>query len=53
MVMIILEPSSPQYKRWCNLVLLMLHRYALDDYVPSDVADPSIYWAQLDNLMVT
>jgi hypothetical protein len=50
---IILEPSSPDYKRWCNLVLLTLRRYALDDHILSDVADLSIYWARLDSIMVT
>ena len=53
MVTIVLEPSSPDYKRWRDLVLLMLHRYALDDHVLSDVADPSVYWARLDNIVVT
>jgi hypothetical protein len=52
-VMIILEPLSPDYKRWRDLVLLTLHRYALDDHVLSDVANPSVYWARLDNIMVT
>jgi hypothetical protein len=52
-VMIILEPSSPDYKRWRDLVLLMLHRYTLDDHVLSDVVDPSVYWARLDNIVVT
>jgi hypothetical protein len=52
-VTIFLEPSSPHYKRWRDLVLLTLHRYALDDHVLSDVVDPSIYWARLDNIVVT
>jgi hypothetical protein len=52
-VMIVLEPSSPDYKRWHDLMLLMLHSYALDDHILSDVVDPSIYWARLDNIMVT
>jgi hypothetical protein len=52
-VTIVLEPSSPDYKRWRDLVLLTLYRYALDDHVLSDVADPSIYWARLDNIVVT
>jgi hypothetical protein len=43
--MIVLEPSSPDYKRRRDLVLLMLHRYAL--------ADPSVYWARLDSIVVT
>jgi hypothetical protein len=51
--MIILEPSSPDYKRWHNIVLHTLHRYALDDNILSDVADPPIYWATLDNIVVT
>jgi hypothetical protein len=41
------------YKRWCDLVLLTLRRYALDDHVLSDVTDPSVYWARLDNIVVT
>jgi hypothetical protein len=50
--MIVLEPSSPHYKQWRDLVLLKLHRYALDDHALSDVIDLSIYWARLDNIMV-
>ena len=34
-------------------MLLMLHRYALDDHVLSNVADPSTYWARLNNIVVT
>jgi hypothetical protein len=34
-------------------MFLTLHQYALDDYVLSDVADPSTYWARLDNIVVT
>jgi hypothetical protein len=52
-VTIVLEPSSPDYKRWRDLVLLTLRHYALDDHVLSDVADPSVYWARLDSIMVT
>jgi hypothetical protein len=52
-VTIILEPSSPDYKRWCDFVLLMLHCYTLDDHVLSDVIDLSIYWDRLDRIMVT
>jgi hypothetical protein len=47
--MIVLEPSLLDYKRWRDLVLLTLCRYALDDHVHSDVTDPSVYWARLDN----
>jgi hypothetical protein len=34
-------------------MLLTLRRYTLDDRVFSDIADMSIYWARLDNIMVT
>jgi hypothetical protein len=53
MVTIVLEPSSPHYKQWGNLVLLTLRRYALDDHVLSNVTDPSIYWARLNSIMMT
>jgi hypothetical protein len=52
-VMTVLEPSSPDYKWWRDLVLLTPRRYALDDHVLSDVADPSVYWARLDSNVVT
>jgi hypothetical protein len=50
---IILELSSPDYKRWRNLMLLTLHLYTPDDHVPSDVVDLSGYWARLDIIVVT
>jgi hypothetical protein len=34
-------------------VLLTLHLYALDGHILSDVANPSVYWARLDNIVVT
>jgi hypothetical protein len=52
-VTIILEHMSPHYKWWCDLMLLMLHRYTLDDHILSNIVDPSTYWARLDNIMVT
>jgi hypothetical protein len=51
--MIVLEPSSPDYKRWCDLVLLTLRHYTLDDHVLSDVVDPSINWGRLSSIVVT
>jgi hypothetical protein len=50
---IVLKPSSPHYKWWRDLVLLTLRRYALDDHILSGIANPSIYWARLDNIVVT
>jgi hypothetical protein len=41
-VTIVLDPSSPDYKRWRDL----------NDNVISDIADPSIYWARLDIIVV-
>jgi hypothetical protein len=52
-VTIVLESLSPNYKRWRNLVLLMLCRYALDDHILSNVTNSSVYWARLDNIVVT
>jgi hypothetical protein len=52
-VTIILEPSLLDYKWWRDLMLLMLHRYTLNDHILSDVTDPSVYWARLDTIMVT
>jgi glucose-6-phosphate dehydrogenase assembly protein OpcA len=43
MVTFILKPSSPHYKWWCDLVLLTLHRYALDDHILSDIIDLLVY----------
>jgi hypothetical protein len=51
-----MPPSSrtymPGYKRWRDLMLLTLRRYALDDHILSDIADPSVYWARLDSIVV-
>jgi hypothetical protein len=52
-VTIILEPSSPDYKRWRDLMLLTLCRYTLNDHILFDVANSSVSWARLDNIVVT
>jgi hypothetical protein len=52
-ITITLESSSLNYKRWHDVVLLTLRHYALDDNVLSDIIDPFIYWAKLDNIVVT
>jgi hypothetical protein len=52
-VTIVLEPSSPDYKRWRDLMLLTLRRYALDDHILFDIDDLFVYWARLDNIVVT
>jgi hypothetical protein len=53
MVKIFQKPSSPDYKWWRDLVLLPLRRYAIDDHVLSDIIVSSVYWARLDNIVVT
>jgi hypothetical protein len=52
-VKIILEPSSPHYKQWRDLMLLTLRQYALDDHALFDVTYLFIYWARLDSIVVT
>jgi hypothetical protein len=36
LVSVVLEPESPSYARWLDLILLTLRRYALDDHVLID-----------------
>jgi hypothetical protein len=38
LVPVVLDVSSNHYARWCNLILLTLQRYALNDHITSDVA---------------
>jgi hypothetical protein len=52
-VIIVLEPSSPNYRQWCNLMLPTLRRYALDNHILFNVADQSVYWARVDIIMMT
>jgi uncharacterized membrane protein YgcG len=55
MVPVVLEPDSPSYTRWQDLLLLTLRRYALDDHVlcdPTSVA-PTAAWVRLDSIVLT
>jgi transposase InsO family protein/uncharacterized membrane protein YgcG len=55
MVPVVLEPESPSYARWRDLLLLTLHRYALDDQVlcdPTGVA-PTATWVRLDSIVLS
>jgi hypothetical protein len=55
MVPVVLEPESPSYARWQELLILTLRRYALDDHVlydPTGVA-PTAAWVHLDNIVLT
>jgi hypothetical protein len=55
MVPVILEPESPSYTRWRDLLLLTLCRYALDDHVlcdPTGMA-PTAAWVRLDSIVPT
>jgi hypothetical protein len=53
-VPVILSITCTQYSRWCNLVLLTLQRYTLDDHVSSDAPtldDP--LWGRMDNVVLS
>jgi uncharacterized membrane protein YgcG len=55
MVPIVLEPESPSYARWRDLLLLTLRCYALDDHVlydPTGVA-PTAAWVRHDSIVLT
>jgi hypothetical protein len=55
MVPVVLEPESPSYARWRDLLLLTLRRYALDDHVlcdPTGMA-PTAAWVRLDSIVLT
>ncbi|XP_021316676.1 uncharacterized protein LOC110435442 [Sorghum bicolor] len=54
LVPVVLEPESPSYARWRDLVLLTLRRYALDDHVLLDTAGvvPTPSWLRLDNVVL-
>jgi hypothetical protein len=55
LVPVVLEPESPSYARWRDLVLLTLRRYALDDYVLVDasVATQTPAWLRLDSIVLS
>jgi hypothetical protein len=55
MVLVVLEPESPSYACWRDLLLLTRCRYALDDHVlcdPTGVA-PTAAWVRLDSIVLT
>ena len=51
----ILEPESPSYARWRDLVLITLRRYTLDDHVLLDTAGavPTPSWLRLDSIVLS
>jgi hypothetical protein len=54
LVPVILSVTSTQYPPWCDLVLLTLQRYALDDHVSSDAPtldDP--HWCRKDSVVLS
>jgi len=55
LVPVVLEPESPSYARWRDLVLLTLRRYALDDHVLVDasVAVQTSSWLRLDSVVLS
>jgi hypothetical protein len=54
MVPVVLEPESPSYARWRDL-LLTLRRYALDDHVLCDPTGVALTaaWVRLDSIVLT
>ncbi|XP_021321304.1 uncharacterized protein LOC110437249 [Sorghum bicolor] len=55
LVPVVLEPESPSYARWRDLVLLTLRRYALDDHILLDTAGavPTPSWLRLDSVVLS
>ena len=55
LVSVVLEPKSPSYARWHDMVLLMLRRYALDDHVLTDptTAVKTASWLRLDSIVLS
>ncbi|XP_066344097.1 uncharacterized protein [Miscanthus floridulus] len=55
LVPVVLEPESPSYARWRDLVLLTLRRYALNDHVLVDasVAVQTSSWLRLDSVVLS
>jgi hypothetical protein len=55
LVPVVLEPESPSYAHWRDLVLLTLRRYALDDHVLVDasVAVQTPSWLCLDSIVLS
>ena len=54
-VPVVLEPESPSYARWRDLVLLTLRGYALDDHVLVDasVVVQTPAWLRLDSIVLS
>jgi hypothetical protein len=52
---VVLEPESPSYAHWRDLVLLTLRRYALDDHIIIDatVAAQTPSWLCLDSIVLS
>ncbi|XP_066374936.1 uncharacterized protein [Miscanthus floridulus] len=55
LVPVVLDPESPSYARWRDLVLLILRRYALDDHVLTDAlpAARTPSWLRLDSIVLS
>ena len=55
LVSVVLEPESPSYARWRDMVLLTLRRYALDDHALLDTtgAVPTPSWLRLNSIVLS
>jgi uncharacterized membrane protein YgcG len=53
-VPVLLDPTSTNYTRWRDQVLLTLKRYALTDHVLSDAASPCTpAWERMDSVVIS
>jgi hypothetical protein len=51
LVPVTLDVHSTQYSCWCDLVMLMLQRFTLDDHVTIDTTSATPSWLRMDNVM--
>ena len=53
LVPVVMDPLSPHYNRWRDLVLLALERYALTNHVLSDTYPAMPSWRRMNVVMLS
>jgi hypothetical protein len=53
LVTIVLDLSTTKYPTWCDMVLLALCRYALDDHILPNNVKTTVYWHHYDRLVLS
>ena len=53
LVPVVMDPLSPHYNRWRDLVLLALERYALTDHVLSDICLAMPSWRRMNVVVLS